>query len=497
VLPRRRRGLVARALAALAAIQLPAFAQAEPTLVVNTLADLAAPCAQLCSLRGAMLSIPDGGTITFDPAILPGTIVLQGGALQNLNKSLRISGPGAALLAIDGADADRLFTTTASVAISGVTLANGRTPVGSAADGAAGTGEPGGSGAYAQGGCIQVFGALTLSRVTLRHCIAQGAAGGAGGTGTTNDAKGGGAGGAGGNGGEAFGGAIYVNYLATLVVSQTSIVDAHAIAGNGGKGGNGGSGAFAGNGGDGGNGGRAFGGAIYVFSPSSVKALNLAIGQSTAQGGKGGNGGGGDPDYFLSYGGDGGDGGNASGGALAIDLGFMPPAAPDTVYFAFTTLGEDTIAVGLHGSGGRAKNPGSAGADGTAYGAALLASSSGYAPMIDNSAVFGTSAQDLCFGSIGHFYPNLASDTSCGNAFFPVAGLAESYLPLDLASPLPAHVPRFASPAIDGVPCAMLTSSAFPIPTVASDVRQTPRPQGATCDFGAIEADYVFAGDFE
>ena len=61
------------------------------------------------------------------------------------------------------------------------------------------------------------------------------------------------------------------------------------------------------------------------------------------------------------------------------------------------------------------------------------------------------------------------------------------FKPLPLASDVPAYLPRFGSAAIDATDCA----------NVLGDLQDTPRPQGLACDIGAIEADYIFVGEFD
>jgi CSLREA domain-containing protein len=309
---------------------LAAAAASANTLVVNSLDDDSTlSCATTCTLRDAIALVSgDDATITFDPALLPGTITLHE-ALFIPVKPITIDGPGAALLAIDGNFADRIFVIGVSnpallpVRISALSLINGRTVAGDGTPGAAGTGDAGQTASAAGGGCIYlVRGVLTLAGVTLRNCTAQGGGGGSGGSGIPDNVKAGGGGGAGGNGGLAEGGAIYATPGAKVVLSETSIVDAHAIGGSGGKGGDGGMGTFLGPGGSGGQGGEARGGAIYLEHSISFQAINVTIAQSSAQGGKGGNGGGGDPDFANSAGGDGGDGGRGLGGLVFGQLSF-------------------------------------------------------------------------------------------------------------------------------------------------------------------------------
>src|SRR4030095_14581369 len=117
----------------------------------NTTADAGDPtCTTTCSLRQAIMNIASGGTISFDPAILPGVIVLQHGALVVNNKSMTISGPGAEQLAIDGNLTDRIFHIIGNggglgMTVSGLSLVNGRTVAASGGSRAAGTASAGGA----------------------------------------------------------------------------------------------------------------------------------------------------------------------------------------------------------------------------------------------------------------------------------------------------------------------------------------------------------------
>ena len=75
------------------------------------------------SLRQAILDTPAGGTVDFQPG-LTGTIALTTGALA-LSKDVAIAGPGASVITVSGNRASRVFNTTASVSISGLTIADG------------------------------------------------------------------------------------------------------------------------------------------------------------------------------------------------------------------------------------------------------------------------------------------------------------------------------------------------------------------------------------
>ena len=472
-------------------------AASAATLVVNSAADTVDPasdCSVSCTLREAIGLSGLNGKITFDPAILPAVISLQYGALTPY--AVTIEGPGASLLAIDAHLGDRVVRVpwnAGTVTISGLALINGKAVGAAGADGAAASASGGGKGADAFGGCILVDQnapstgpTLKLIGVTLRNCTAQGGVGGRGGSGVTNTGKAGGTGGPGGVGGVGAGGAIYGGFLSTIRLEQTSIVDAHVIGGAGGKGGDGGIGdPFLGSGGSGGTGGEGRGGALYLSVIKQLLSTNLTVAGASAQGGKGGNGGNGDPDFDLNHGGAGGKGGDAHGG-IYVDYGGAPNS------FLFATLGEGAVTSGLHGSGGRGAVAGIAGQDGAASAAAIqvvIPNPNGqglYPTYLVRSAVFGASASPLCEGqgflqAIGSF----ASDSSCVAP--AVSDLDTWFKPLALESDVPAYLPRFGHPAIDATDCV----------NVSGDLQGTPRPQGLSCDIGAIEADYIFVGEFD
>jgi hypothetical protein len=473
----------------------PAQAAAPDTLVVNTTLDIAPiGCSSLCSLRDAIASVAPGGTITFDAAILPATLTLNLGPLVFLN-SVDIEGPGPALLAVDAHQASRIVSLQSpgvSVVMSGMTLINGQTPVVNGSDGAAGTGNPGGAGSQGAGGCIEMpTGKLTLVRVALRNCTARGGDGGHGGSGVTQS-KGGGKGGAGGSGGDAIGGAIFANINTQLVLSQTSIVDAHAIGGAGGNGGTGGDGAFVGNGGDGGHGGNAAGGAVYQLASQSLNAINATLAESDASGGDGGDGGSGDPDFDLSQGGSGGGGGAARGGLYVME---DPYSTSQGAFAGFSTFANGLVAPGTHGNGGRGYNPGSPGADGSAVAPAIQILSSSHPLVHQHSAIFAAAGAEICSGLILGEY-SFSSSANCAGNVTPL--LATWFNDLDLEAPLPGHGPRSGTPAVNNGACNISSNPVFPTGLVTVDMRGTARPQGLQCDVGSIEAiDAIFANGFD
>jgi parallel beta-helix repeat protein len=86
--------------------------------------------AGLGSLRQAIIDTPSSGTVDFQPG-LSGTITLMTGEML-IDKNLTITGPGADVITISGNHASRVFNITASstVAITGLTAANGVSSMG-------------------------------------------------------------------------------------------------------------------------------------------------------------------------------------------------------------------------------------------------------------------------------------------------------------------------------------------------------------------------------
>jgi len=488
-------------LAALAGMALDAAASSPILLTVDDYSD-AGPgnCATNCTLRDALHDIADGGIIQFAPAAVPQTITLAHGPLV-IPKSLTILGPGPEQLAISAGKLSqvlRIITPQAAeqVVVVGVTLRDGKIvgadgPDGT--DGGAGLTVNGQSGVSANGGCVfanlvgpyQGTNSVFLEQVVVRECEAIGGNGGAGGTGTAGvGLSTGGTGGTGGSGGAASGGAIYVQMLpdSSLDLTDLSVFNASATGGNAGPAGDGGPGLLRGIGGVGGFGGSGAGGAIYVTAGITAALYNSTIADSAATGGNGADGGDGDPTLNTAHGGDGGKGGSASGGLVVV-----PPGAS----VAFTTLSHGALTTGAPGNGGAGAVGGAPGQPGTASGVAI----SGQATAVATVIVGPLSASaTLCSPGFAAKpgYVNLDEDGSC-SGFTLHGSLAELFRPLDLSSTAwPAYMPRYGSKIIDAAQCSDGT-----IHPPTDDQYGTARPQGAQCDLGAIEADYVFAAGFE
>jgi hypothetical protein len=259
---------------------------------------------------------------------------------------------------------------------------------------------------------------------------------------------------------------------------------AFAGGGSGGDGGTGGCGSPDGNGGNGASGGNAFGGAIFREQNSiSLYIQNTTITESQASGGSGGYGGGLDSMNFSGSGGNGGNGGNASGG-LVYSASTWPTGTMD-----FASLISGTVSPGAKGGG---TSGGADGIDGQATSSAAYAWNK-----FGANATFIVGVQpgvSLCGGSVRGFgLPNLDEDSSCIG--FPLHhSLANLFRPLDPnTTPWPGYMPIWHSVLVD----ATVSCNDFDAMPVTADQHGTPRPQGANCDIGAIEADYIFVDGLE
>jgi hypothetical protein len=116
------------------------------------------------SLRD-VVGVTVSGTVTFQPG-LHGTITLTNGEIP-IGQSIRIQGPGADKLTVDGNATDRVFEigNGATVTISGLCISNG-----AATDVAPSSGYVGGGGVLNNQGCT-----LTLSNCWVVNCFAFGA----------------------------------------------------------------------------------------------------------------------------------------------------------------------------------------------------------------------------------------------------------------------------------------------------------------------------------
>jgi hypothetical protein len=305
-----------RALTAICAPALIPLGAAAPAaaedLTVTTTSDSGAGSLRAAITTANGTAVAD--TIRFGPDVR-GTIVL-GGTQLSITGELTIEGPGARALTVSGDQASRVFSVAAgaTVAISGLTIANGAAFAGGDGGSTSATGGTGGTGGAGGGG------------------IPGGAGGGGGagvGTGTAGAAQTGGG----------------IENRGTLTLTEVAVMgnrvaagdggDATAIGGRGGTGGAGGAGPQGGAGGaggpggpalaTGGSGGRAQGGGLYngggLTLERSTVSFNRAVagdgGNATANGGTGGTGGAGGADSGGGPGGKAGDAGaaTATGGA--------------------------------------------------------------------------------------------------------------------------------------------------------------------------------------
>jgi len=446
---------------------------AAGTVTVNVGDDPAGAgnCPTSCSLRQAIAHAVAGDKIVFTPALVS-PISLSHGELL-VGKALTIQGPGAAKLTVSAQNLSRVFEVSNQLVLSNVTLADG---VVAGVDGSYGV-----DAGAAKGGCVYVAAGatLTLDRVAVRHCLAQGGGGATGAEGTPAYCTAidnpptmytctpGGDGSPGGSGGPAYGGAIFTKGALTL--THSSVVSGNATAGGGGQGGNGGledprggAGGFDGRAGDGG---AAIGGAIYATPTASLHIVNSTITGSTTTGGNGAS----------SLGGDG-NGGNARGGLIYN--------AASVANVEFSTLTNGVVNFGGSDAGLY---------DGKAYGSGISAMTT--TNVLSSVIVGAQSGVGLCDGSVATAAGsvNLSEDTSC-IGFTLHATLAQILRPLDVnATPWPGYMPLWHSPVID----AAATCKDVQAHDVTADEHNTARPQGTKCDLGAIEADYIFVDGFE
>jgi len=253
------------------------------------------------SLRDALSTVCDGGTITFDPSVTSITLTTVELAIS---KNVTVTGPGAATLTVSGNNASRVFNVAVgkTVIISGMTITAGKVL---GANGAAGS-----AGIDAKGGAVINAGTLTLSNVILSGSHSTGGDGGSN--------TGAGAGGVGGNG---LGGGIYNS--GTLTLTNTTVNGSNSATG--GKGGD----TDAAN--TNGNGGAGFGGGVYSSGTLTLTDSTIS-GNSVVAGAPG-------------TGGTGGVSGSASGGGVYNDATAGPAGATITG----STISGNTA--GLNGGG--------------------------------------------------------------------------------------------------------------------------------------------------
>jgi CSLREA domain-containing protein len=324
----------------------------------------------------------------------------------------------------------------------------------SASAGAGGAG--GGTGG--SGGAVSSAGTLTIDHTTMSFDRAGdgGTGGGAGGTGgavggadviVTNSTVSGSAAGAGGSGGTGFtsaaggagggGGGVHARGTISL---RTSTLD-HDAAGTGGAGAAASSGHA---GGAGGNGGA--GGGVLADGGGTIDDVTM-FADRAGNGGAGGIGSGAQPG---GAGGAGGDGGSLRGPSPALALLHM------------------TVVGGVQGAGGAGVPSAAAGTTGGIAGAGTVAAS-----------VLSGNAGPQCSGTLNGGGNVNAPDPSCGGIVAdPRLGPLENN-----GGPAPTFLPAPGSPVIDIVPPGSAACT-----TNDPDERGASRPQGPTCDSGAVEA---------
>jgi hypothetical protein len=485
-------------LAALAAVVSDVIASPPILLTVNDFGDEGpGNCTATCTLRDALHDIADGGIIEFAPAVQPQTITLAHGQLTIL-KSMAILGPGPRQLTISANKLSRVLAVVATsgqhVIVSGVTLRDGKLVGTKGADGTNGASDltvDGQGGGSINGGCFSAgfaesgVSSLVLEQLDVRDCEAVGGDGGVGGTGAAGTGLAtGGRGGNGGYGGSVQGAGIFV-YLypgSTLTLDNLSVINATAKGGNGGPGGDGGPGLLKGKGGAGGHGGSVGGGAIRASVLSGVvDLLNATAADADMVAGNGADGGDGDLGLTTNPGGNGGNGGSATGGLVMMDNGSV----------AFTTLSHGSLIAGAAANGGAGAVAGTPGQPGTVSGIAIYSNQASAVATVIVGPV--SASASLCSPGVTAKpgYANLDEDSSC-SGFTLHGSLADLFRPLDLSTTAwPGYMPAYRSKIIDAAACS---DGTLQPPT--DDQHGTPRPQGAQCDLGAIEADYVFVSDF-
>ena len=409
-------------------------------------------CTTTCSLRDAVATAASGETIDFALAP-PATQKIRLDTALTLSKPVTIAGPGAAWLTLDGESRYRVLEVHATSTISGVTIANGLAP----------GPEDYYYGAYpgftAKGGCILTYtsAALTLSKVSMVNCAAEGGEGGY----DYSDPYA-----TGPEGGSALGGAIFAD--GPLTVRDSSITGSHITGGRGGGG------AYVG-----GTGGVALGCAIYTNN-SDVTISNSTISGCQATGGGGG------PMFCSStYGGRGGVGGAAAGGALFAN------GNTTNAKVQFSTLAGNGVTGG--GAGSIANNDNGYCTDGYSGGVSaggIDAHSGGAKVTITSSVVAADAGISECTGNVVAEGDNFDQHSTCAG-FTQHGTMGHEFRPLSRwLDGTWSYYPRFGI-VVDAVPCPADRTT---------DQHDAAVPIGPNCDLGAVEADYtsyVFADGME
>ena len=398
------------------------------------------------SLRAAIQAV-NNATITFASG-LEGIIVLNSELV--INKSLTISGPGAAVIAVSGGNTNRVLNvSTGNVRIVGLTIRDGF------ARGAS-NGEDG------LGGGILNRASLVLSNCAVVANLAAG----------TNGANGINANGTAGS--SAYGGGIY--NTGTLAMVNCTFALNSVRGGHGGRGAD----RLNSNGGyAGGTAGHGFGAA--VCNDGVLNVTNCTFTANQASGGNGGNGG--EGGLFQ---GAGGTGGNAEGGAILNR---------QSAQFANVTIHGNTTQQGIGGTGLVTASPGIARGGGirTTTGSVNLVNTL----IAQNTLGAGGQAANGMdvFGSLVSQGYNLVSVTNGSGIWIASDQLGNDISPLDAMvgslqdnggwTPTSALLP--GSPAIDKGKAIGLTidQRGFPRPVDLPGVTNAAGGNGS--DIGAFE----------
>lgn len=404
-------------------------------------------CTTTCTLRDALAVAAAGDTIDFD--LVPPdqrTIVLNKGPLA-LSVPVTIAGPGAAWLTLN-ANYNRLLDASVASTISGVTIIDGLAvgPDGASSYDNYNPAQPGGIGA---GGCIRTSNgaALTLLRVSMIDCAAEGGLGGD----SYYDMP----------GGDALGGAIFAD--GPLTIRDSSITGGYIVGGDGGNS------AFTA-----GPGGSAFGCAVYSKT-SDVTISNSTISGCQANGGNGGS-------TRCLYGiGQPGHGGAARGGALYANNNTT------NANVQFSTFANNALvggAAGIEPLGDPCFPPGGGGT----AGAGIYAGPSAHVT-ITSSVVTANAGVAECYGPVVAQGVNFDQNSTCPG-FTLHGSMAHNFQPLSLAPDGTAsYYPRYGI-VIDAAACGSRTT----------DQHGATVPIGPSCDLGAVEANYIsyiFGDGFE
>lgn len=355
-------------------------------LTVTSLADSGSG-----SLRDTIAASSAGDAIQF---AVNGKIVLS--SAININHSLFLQGPGAALLTVDANHVDRAFVTSGNSTntISGMTITNGYVAGANGADG--GIGQNGSDGGSAYGGAIYDGGNwLIVSNCWLVGNTVEGGQGGRGGPnviGATYFRPGNG-----GGGGLGEGGAVYATSFIRVDIFNCTFSHNRAVGGVGGKGGTNVASSLD-TGGTGGQGGGGQAGALQSTSAFLTYCVNCTFSANRTGGGQGGEGG---DNTDNGTGGTGGTGGGGGGGAIAT---------PNALSLTFCTIVSNLALAGAGGPGGSGGTTGANGNSGGGTAGGII----GYTLTCNNPICSTILADNFASTSCSNYFMALRDD---GNNF--------------------------------------------------------------------------------